>query len=308
VDGLRGIIPAVVTPVDAEERFAPAPYAALLERMYAAEVDGIYVCGQTGEGLQQTVEQRKLVAEASLRLSPKGKQVIVHVGSHRTADAVELARHAGRLGVAAVSALPPLGGHSFTDIRAYYEAIASAANLPVLVYYFPDFCAAVKSFDQILDLLRIPGVVGLKYTDFDLYRMRLVKQAGAVIFNGRDEVLSAGLLMGADGGIGTFYNLTAELFVDIYRRTQAGDWTGALPAQDRINKLIEITLSFPALPAVKQILRWSGIDCGPCIRPRSLLSAEQAEALRRQLEAHGFHFTAVASRAESCYLPAAPHS
>ena len=54
--------------------------------------------GGTGEGLLQTVEQRKLVAEAAVRNSPKGKLVIVHVGSHRTADAVELAAHAGRIG------------------------------------------------------------------------------------------------------------------------------------------------------------------------------------------------------------------
>jgi dihydrodipicolinate synthase/N-acetylneuraminate lyase len=41
---------------------------------------------------------------------------------------------------------------------------------------------------------------------------RNIKQAGAVVFNGRDEVLAAGLLMGADGGIGTFYNVLPELF------------------------------------------------------------------------------------------------
>jgi len=290
LEALKGIIVAAVTPIDADERFAPAAYEALLDKVYTAGVDGVYVCGQTGEGLQQTVEQRKLLTEASVRLSPRGKQVIVHVGSNRTADAVELARHAGRSGVAAVSALPPLGGYSFAEIRAYYEAIAAAANAPVLVYFFPEFCTAIKSLDQIYELLAIPGVVGLKYTDFDLYRLRLIKQSGAVIFNGRDEVLSAGLLMGADGGIGTFYNLVPELFVDVYRHTQAGDFAGALPAQDRINKLIELTLRFPALPAVKQMVRWSGIECGECIRPRTRLSAEQTGQLRQSLAVNGFSF------------------
>jgi N-acetylneuraminate lyase len=284
---LKGIVAAALTPLDEDERFVPSAYEALLEKIYSAGADGVYVCGQTGEGLLQTVPQRKLVAEASMAASPRGKQVILHVGAYRTADAVELARHAARIGAAAISALPPFGAYSFDEVKAYYQAIAAAADVPLLIYYFPEIATAVKSAEQILELCEIPNVVGLKFTDFDLYRLRNVKQSGAVIFNGRDEVLVAGLLMGADGGIGTFYNVVPELFVEVYQRALGGDWTGARAVQDRINAIIRVTLRFPALPAVKQILRWSGIDFGPCIRPRGFLTPEQAADLRGQLEACG---------------------
>ena len=276
----QGILPAVVTPLDADERFAERPYEALLARIYQAGSHGIYVCGQTGEGLLQTVEQRKRVAEVSMAVSPRDKQVIVHVGSHRTADAVELTRHANGLGVAAVSALPPFGPYPFSEIRAYYEAIAAAAEVPVLVYYFPEISPAIQKIEQILELLEIPNVAGLKFTDFDLYKMRILKQAGAVVYNGRDEILAAGMLMGADGGIGTFYNVMPELFVAVYDCAQRGDWDGARAAQDKIVAAIRTILRFPLFPAIKQILAWSGIDCGPCIRPRVALTAEQTAALR----------------------------
>ncbi len=284
---LKGIIPAVVTPIDDLERFAPAPFEALLEKVYSAGVHGVYVCGQTGEGLLQTVEQRKSVAEASMRYSPPGKQVIVHVGAYRTADAVELARHANSIGVTAVSALPPFGSYSFEEIHAYYQEIAAASDLPVLVYYFPEICPAIKTAEQIMQLCAIPNVVGLKFTDFDLYRMRYIKQSGALIFNGRDEVLAAGLLMGADGGIGTFYNIVPELFVELYIFALRGDWMGARAVQDRVNAIVRATLRFPGFPAIKQILRWSGIDCGQCIRPRAGLTPEQTSELRRSLEECG---------------------
>jgi N-acetylneuraminate lyase len=113
---------------------------------------------------------------------------------------------------------------------------------------------------------------------------RNIKQAGAVVFNGRDEVLAAGLLMGADGGIGTFYNVLPELFVKLYGRARRGDWEGARAVQDSINQVIRITLEFPVFPAIKEILRWREIDCGRCIRPRGGLTAEQARDLRRRLE------------------------
>jgi N-acetylneuraminate lyase len=294
---LSGILPAAVTPLDADERFAPAAFEALLESLYSAGVDGVYVCGGTGEGLLQTVEQRKRVAEAAVANSPKGKLVIVHVGSHRTADAIELAGHAGKIGAAAISALPPLGNYSFPETRGYYEAIAAAADVPLLVYFFPGAYPGVHTLEQVLDLCRIPNVAGLKYTDFDLYRLRRLKQSGAVVFNGYDEVLAPGLLMGADGGIGTFYNVVPQMFVQLYQCARRGDWEGARTVQDGINTIIRVTLQFPAFPAIKQILRWRGIDCGPCIRPRGGLTPAQAADLRRQLDTCGVPWETTVSRA-----------
>ena len=114
-------------------------------------------------------------------------------------------------------------------------------------------------------------MTGVKFTDFDLFRMANLAHPGRCIFNGRDEVLAAGLLMGAGGGIGTFYNLLPGLFVEIYDAATAGRWDAARTAQARVNTLIRITLDFPLFPAVKQMLAWSGLDCGPCLPPRARL-------------------------------------
>jgi N-acetylneuraminate lyase len=283
----HGILPAAVTPFDDHECFVPSAFESLLETLYTAGSHGVYVCGGTGEGLVQPVEQRKQVAEVAVRNSPKGKQVIVHVGSHRTADAVELARHASRIGASAISALPPLGGFPFHEIRRYYQTVAAASDVPLLVYFFPVLYPGVETAEHILDLCSIPNVAGLKYTDFDLYRLNLLKRTGVTLFNGRDEVLVAGLLMGADGGIGTFYNVLPELFVEVYRLALEGDWESARRVQYRINTAIEIVLRFPLFPAIKEILGWRGIECGPCIAPRGPLAPDQAADLRRQFEAAG---------------------
>ena len=230
----HGILPAVVTPFDEHGNFAPAAFERLLERLYAAGIDGLYVNGQTGEGLLQPVEQRKRVAEAALRFTPKGKSVIVHVGAHRAADAVELARHAATIGVHAVSSLPPPGPCSLGEVRAYYEAIAAVSDLPVLVYYYPEICPSVHGAQQMLQLLEIPHVIGLKFSDLDLYTLSLLKRRDCVIFNGRDEVFIAGLLMGADGGIGSFYNLIPELLVEAFSLVRQNRWEEARQVQWRI--------------------------------------------------------------------------
>ena len=284
---LGGILPAIVTPFDDEGRFQESSFSALLEFVYAAGVDGIYVCGQTGEGLQQSPEQRKRVAEVAVRLSSPGKQVIVHVGAASTAVAVELVRHAEKTGAAAVSSLPPAGAYSFAETLEYYRQVASASSLPFLVYYFPAGSAAISPLAQIEELLALPNVVGLKFTDMDLYKLSRLKKSRVVVFNGYDEILAAGLLMGADGGIGSFYNVVPEWFAGLYAAARAGDWMRARAIQESINDLIAAGLRYPVHSAVKVMLAWRGIDCGRPLPPRRPLTSAEETELRAWLDRSG---------------------
>ena len=282
-----GILPAAVTPVDEEGRFRPEVFGRLLGRLYENGADGVYVCGSTGEGMAQSAAQRKEIAAAAVDYSPPGAQVLVHVGAASASEAVELARHAAAVRASAVSSLPPAGGDSFRDIRNYYRRLADAAGLPLFLYYYPAVGGPPLELEQLLELCALPGVAGIKLTDFDLYRLRILKQEGVTVFNGRDEVLVAGLLMGADGGIGTFYNLLPAVVKRLYALSREGRWEEARMEQDRVNAVVRAVSPLPLFPAVKQILEWSGLPCGPCLAPRGRLSVEEQAELLRRLEGTG---------------------
>lgn len=280
---MHGVLPALVTPVNAADKFQAKPYEQLLERVYRAGVHGVYVCGQTGEGLQLSLEDRQAATECAVKCSPPDAQVVVHIGSSTTANAVLLARHAAKAGAHAISSLPPASSYSFAEIHRYYEAIAQASDLPFLIYYFPSIAPAIQTTDQILDLCSIPNVVGLKFTDSDLYRLWCIRQSGATVFNGSDEMLIAGLIMGANGGIGSTYNLIPATYVELYRLTSAKQWEEARGVQQRINELIQVLLRYSVNPAIKLLLSWTGIDCGTCIQPRRELSPEEQKDLRQRV-------------------------
>jgi N-acetylneuraminate lyase len=282
--GLSGILPAVVTPMDARGEFLPEAFERLCGALYEAGVDGLYVCGQTGEGLQQSPEQRKRVVEAAVRNTPKGRMVMAHAGAASTAVAVELAKHAESVGADAVSSLPPAGSYSMEEVRAYYAAIAASVSIPLFVYFFPGFAANPKTLGDLVSLCEIPNVAGLKFTSTDLYTLSELNRQGAVIFSGFDEILVAGLLMGADGGIGSFYNVAPRWFVELYKAARMGDWAEARKAQARINEIITIGLRYPVHAAVKEMLRWQGIDCGVCAAPRRGLSVAEVSELRKALD------------------------
>ncbi|NOT64005.1 MAG: hypothetical protein HOP19_27645 [Acidobacteria bacterium] len=284
----QGIYPALVTPFDEAGQFKPAVFERLLARVYDAGVHGVYVLGSTGEGIPQAVAQRKVVTEVAVQNSPPDKRVIVHVGAVTTADAVELAQHAARQGAHAVSSLPPLGLYSFAEVRDYYRAVAVASDLPMLVYFFPGASAAISTLDQLLELCALPNVIGLKFTDFDLFKLMRLKESGVTIFNGYDEVLAAGLLMGTDGGIGTTYSLLPEHYVRLYAAARASRWEEARALQREINELISIVVQYPVIPATKLLLRWAGFECGECLLPRRALTPEEITRLREQISQSRF--------------------
>ncbi|GIU78643.1 MAG: N-acetylneuraminate lyase [Bryobacteraceae bacterium] len=281
---LEGILPALVTPFSEEVNLDEAALERLLDYVYRGGVDGVYICGQTGEGLQQSPDLRKRVAEAAVRYSPAGKRIVVHVGAPSTHTAVELARHAAAVGATAISSLPPAGAYSFAEIRDYYKELAAATDLPCLVYHYPAISGTVSSLDQVTALCSLPNVIGLKFTDMDLYKLASLKKAGCNVLNGYDEILVAGLLMGADGGIGSFYNVAPHLFVELYCAARRGDWARAKAVQDDINEIITIGLRYPVHSAVKAMLAWLGLDCGQCLGPRRPLTAVEVRELHELLE------------------------
>jgi N-acetylneuraminate lyase len=103
--------------------------------------------------------------------------------------------------------------------------------------------------------------------------------------------------MGASGGIGSFYNLVPELFLQVYELTESGHWKEARAIQGRINELIEIVLRFPSIPAIKTVLAWSGLDCGQCLKPRHALTATEESQLRTQLSQSSFAESALLEKA-----------
>lgn len=276
---LSGIVPAVLTPVDGAGHFVEGPFVELLERLYGAGVDGIYVAGYSGEGMQQPMDQRMALAAAAARHSPSGKDVVVHVGSYRVDEAFDLARHAARIGARAIASVPPPGTDVFDDELAYFERLVTVTDLPVLLYYLPGVCGT-RSLEQLLALCSIEGVAGLKYSSTNVYDISVLARRGHIVFNGSDELLTAGWMMGASGGVGGFYNLVPRTFVEIGRAARAGDWTSAQTIQRELNELIGAVLGFPLLASLKSLTRWSGIDCGDPLPPKRSLTPEQASALR----------------------------
>src|SRR5205809_679680 len=103
---LKGIIPAVWTPTDADGNLLKEALRKNIEAMLAAGVDGLLVLGSTGEFIHLGVEQRKEILECAVEFA-HGTPVLTNVSHTNPRVVAELGWHATQAGAAGVSLLPP---------------------------------------------------------------------------------------------------------------------------------------------------------------------------------------------------------
>ncbi|MFS0821554.1 dihydrodipicolinate synthase family protein [Bacillus sp. 1P02SD] len=280
----KGVIPALITCFDAKEEFDEHRQREVVRKLLSKGVHGFYLTGSTGEAFLMSLEERKKVVEVVVDEVAGRVPVMVHVGAISTKLSIELAQHAYKCGADAVSSVPPFYWRFNNEhIYQYYKELTEATPLPMVIYNIP--LAGVMGFELILKLATIEGVKGIKYTNHSHHEiMRIKSEIGSdfVVFSGADEMAMSGLASGADGIIGSFYNLIPELFISIYQAVQKGDLKEAIEKQSIANEIINFSLSRDYFSVMKNAMSWMGVDAGYCRRPFINYDKEEVAKLREQ--------------------------
>lgn len=279
---LEGIYAALITPMTATGDVNYAVLRQVTRWELTRGVEGLYVCGSSGEGLLLSLDERKAILETVLAEVGGAAPVIAHIGTIRTDDVIALAHHAARVGASAVSMIPPYY-YRFgqEEILSYYEDVLRAVDLPVIIYNIPAFTGITFTSSNSGRLLAHPRLAGVKHTShnmYDLERMR-VAYPDKVYFNGYDEVFLSGLAAGATSAIGTTINLFPDWFREIRDRYLAGAMKTAADVQHRVNATVELFLEVGIFNAVKYVFTLWGMDCGACRRPFLPLTDEQKQRI-----------------------------
>jgi N-acetylneuraminate lyase len=280
---LAGIHVALLSGFADDGGFDAGRQAALTRSALAQRVDGLYVGGSTGESASMTpdelAEQQEVVAQAA---SGSGKVLIAHVGVPSLRETLRLARSAKALGYHGLSALPPHAlGVRPDDIHDYYRALAEATDLPLIVYEIPVRTGRNTPLPEMDKLLSLPNVVGLKFTTPDIYALSRIQARHPAItyFYGVDEMFAAGAALGADGGIGSTYNIIGGLYTDIAAAVARTDLVEMRRLQRLSQDLVQKVVAVGVIPGVKHLLTLSGIDAGPARAPLRCAGGADLDAL-----------------------------
>tara|TARA_B100001057_G_scaffold165704_1_gene166404 strand:+ start:376 stop:1305 length:930 start_codon:yes stop_codon:yes gene_type:complete len=268
-NNINGVIPAMITSFNKDESINKEGIRKTVNYLISAKVDGLYITGSTGETFLMSQEEKKQAIEIIVEEVNGRVPVIAHIGSIGTKITTELGQYAEKIGVDALSALPPFYyGFSNDEIFNYYQDISNSTNLPITVYNISH--AHLMDLDMLKRLASIKNVKGVKYTAPTHFNFSKIKKEignSFKIYSGMDEMSLSGLISGADGIIGSFYNLMPELFVDIYAKIKEENINEAKKIQEKINIIIMYALSKSGYPFIKMGLNWLDVDSGYVRKP-----------------------------------------
>jgi N-acetylneuraminate lyase len=258
------------------------------------EVDGVFICGSTGEGPSLAVDERIAIARRWCEVAA-GLETIVHVGHVSLPDARRLAEAAAADGAGSIAAMAPFyyeGVSQEAVVEFCGEVAAAGPGLPFLYYHVPELTHFDPPMPAFMDLARrrIPTFAGVKFTSPDLAAMaRAVEVAGedVAILSGPDDLLLQAITVGVRGAVGSTYNLAGRHYRAIFEAARGGNLELASRLQAQARRLIEIGGSHGGLGAFKAMSGWLGVDCGPCRLPLRGLDPPAEAALRKAVEEEG---------------------
>lgn len=281
----KGLFTAQLTPFDKNNKINDSALEKLIKYNIEMGVTGFYVCGSTAEAFHMTADERKYVLEA-VRSIAKEKTIIAHVGSLNEAEAIDLAKHAEKIGADAVSSVAPFYYRlSFDEIKDYYFRVAESVSLPMLVYNIPITTGINMTMKELEQFFVSDKFFGIKHTSSDFFTLEQVKSKypEKIALNGFDEMFLAGLIMGADGGIGSTYNFMASKFVKIIENFKNGNIKAAQEIQHEINKVVASLFKTALMPAQKEVLNQLGFDFGICRKPFRELTLEEKKIIEKEI-------------------------
>lgn len=260
--------------------------------------------GSTGEGCSLLTEERIAVSQAFVKAVDGRVPVIVQVGSESLLQSQQLAAEAERIGAAAISAVSPVYFKPDT-VDCLVESMASiaraASSLPFYYYHIPAATGVpIAALDSLRAAeIRIPSLRGIKFTSAAIHEYQACLEYAEGCFDilyGQDEMLLAGLSVGAQGAVGSTYNYAAPIYHALIRALQEGRLADARKFQSRSQAVVRTFIPFGPRGDQKEIMRMVGnslpenqrFDCGPPRLPIMPLTKANRDSIREALDTLGF--------------------
>jgi 4-hydroxy-tetrahydrodipicolinate synthase len=289
---ITGSIVALVTPMHEDGSVDYPTLRKLIDWHIAEGTDCVGVVGTTGESPTVSVEEHCEIIRVSVEQAKGRVPIMAGCGANSTAEAIELARFAKKVGAdCQLQVVPYYNKPTQEGQYQHFKAIAEATgDLPIVLYNVPGRSVADMLHATVLRLAQVPGIVGIKEATGNIDRAQwLIKEApeGFAIYSGDDPTAVALMLCGGQGNISVSANVAPRLMHELCMAAIAGDVAKAMAIQLQLLP-IHKHLFVEANPIpVKWAMSRMGL-CGPTLRlPMTPLEAANAPVVEAALKAAG---------------------
>ncbi len=289
---LKGVIPAIITPFDANDRVDLEGVEKICRFLIEGGVHAIMPVGGTGE-FPSLLREEKRDLVAAIAGVAKGKvPVVAGTAACSTREVILLSNEAHQAGADAVIVTAPYYFRLPEDsLREHYRTVAANVGCPVVVYNNPLYTGNPMSPELLAGLMRVENIIGLKQSQADMGQLvetiRL-SPAGRSLCTGIDSQFYPALCVGAVGVYSTAAGVIPAQMVRLYDLFQAGKHAGALELHMKLqalNRYLEYDPGYVA-PA-KEALNMMGLPGGSLRAPLPELTREERAGIREALKGIG---------------------
>jgi 4-hydroxy-tetrahydrodipicolinate synthase len=269
---ITGSIVALATPFHEDGSVDYPGLRKLIDWHSEEGTDCIGVVGTTGESPTVNVEEHCEIIRVSVEQAarhPRKVPIMAGCGANSTAEAIELARFAQKVGAhCQLQVVPYYNRPSQEGQYQHFKAIAEAVDLPMVLYNVPGRTVADMAPATALRLAAVPGIVGIKEASGNIERAQwLIKEKPAhfALYSGDDATAVALMLCGGQGNVSVTANIAPRPMAQLCKAALAGDVKTAMQIQLKLLPLHK-HLFVEANPIP---LKWAMSQlqlCGPTLR------------------------------------------
>ena len=297
---IKGIIPPILTPMNADESINEKELRHQVNRMIDAGVHGIFAFGTNGESYALTAEEKVRVLEVVVEETKHRVPVYAGTGCVTTAETVKMSKKAQELGADVLSVIVPwFAAASQDELYDHYKAVAEAVDLPIVLYNIPARTGNALAPATVARLAKeIPNIMGAKDSSGNFDNMKQYIELTSEldkdfsVLSGNDSLILPALVFGGKGGIAGCANVFPRTMVEIYEAFIKGDMERAKKVQDSIRIFRNCFKFGNPNTIVKLAAGLLGDPVGPCRKPFCKITEQGMTELKKTLElckANGLH-------------------
>ncbi|MDK4740465.1 4-hydroxy-tetrahydrodipicolinate synthase (plasmid) [Rhizobium sp. CB3060] len=279
---LSGVMPALVTPFDKNNRIDFKAFEKLLAHLREAGVTGWVPNGSTGEYFSQSNEERRDVLKFVRDFAKPGEILIAGTNAPATREVIEQTAMAKDIGYDTVLLAPPFYTRpTQEELIKHYETVLDAVDVNLVLYSYPAKDGSDISFELMDHFADNPRVIGIKESSGVLQRAVDIasRYEGKIqLVSGSDDIALDFMFWGAESWICGPSNCMAKACCDLDRTYKAGDLGKAREMMKTLYRAMNILESGKFVQKIKYGCELQGMPVGECRAPLGpLTDAEKAE-------------------------------
>jgi 4-hydroxy-tetrahydrodipicolinate synthase len=288
---LTGSIVALATPLLPDTSVDYPTLSKLIDWHIAKGTDCICVVGTTGESPSVSVQEHCEIIRVAVEQSAKRVPIMAGCGANSTAEAIELAQFAKKVGADyQLQVVPYYNKPTQEGLFQHFSAIAKAVDLPMILYNVPGRTVADLQHDTVLRLTQVKGIVGIKDATGNIERAQwLIRDVPShfAVYSGDDPTAVALMLCGGKGNISVTANIAPQQMHELCKAAIQGDIQTAMRIQFKLMP-VHKNLFVEANPIpLKWAMAHMGL-CGPTLRlPLTPMSSSYEPILEQALKTSG---------------------